>query len=106
MLHGSNSDSAIVQLQHLTDIAANTNAGTEVTRMAFVSNTARTNTFVERMRSVWADFADYRAKRRVFRETVAELSALSNRELADLGINRAEIRRIALAAAEGCDDRH
>lgn len=74
--------------------------------MAFVSNTARINTFGDRMRAATADFAAFRAKRRVYRETIAELIVLSDRELADLGINRAEIRRIAKAAAEGRDDRH
>jgi uncharacterized protein YjiS (DUF1127 family) len=37
---------------------------------------------------------NYRNWRRV-RETVNELNRLSNRELADLGINRAEIERVA-----------
>lgn len=35
---------------------------------------------------------------RVYRTTVTELGALSNRELADLGLNRSMIRRIALEA--------
>ncbi|WP_170478821.1 DUF1127 domain-containing protein [Ruegeria arenilitoris] len=37
---------------------------------------------------------------RVYRQTVNELSALSNRELADLGLNRSMIRRVAMQAAE------
>ena len=36
-------------------------------------------------------FRDWRA----YRQTVNELNALSNRELTDLGISRAEIRRVA-----------
>jgi uncharacterized protein YjiS (DUF1127 family) len=36
---------------------------------------------------------------RRYNRTVNELSALSNRELADLGINRSDIYRIARAAA-------
>lgn len=32
---------------------------------------------------------------RLYRETVSELNRLSNRELADLGISRADIRSVA-----------
>lgn len=39
------------------------------------------------------------ARRRVYRTTVNELRALSNRELADLGLHRSMIKRIALDAA-------
>lgn len=38
---------------------------------------------------------------RVFRQTYDELSALSNRQLADLGIHRSMITRIAMDAAQG-----
>ena len=44
--------------------------------------------------------SDY-AKWRVYRNTVSELSALSNRELADLGLSRAMISSIAHEAAYG-----
>ncbi len=40
-----------------------------------------------------------RARRKVFNATFRELQALSNRELADLGLGRSEIRRVALQAA-------
>jgi uncharacterized protein YjiS (DUF1127 family) len=36
-----------------------------------------------------------------YNRTVAELNALSNRDLADLGINRADIGRIAREAVRG-----
>ncbi|CUH76252.1 DUF1127 domain-containing protein [Tropicibacter naphthalenivorans] len=39
------------------------------------------------------------ARRKVFKETLRELNALSNRELADLGMGRSEIRRVAYQAA-------
>jgi len=39
------------------------------------------------------------AKYRLYRSTYAELSALSNRELADQGLHRSELRRVALEAA-------
>lgn len=35
---------------------------------------------------------------RKYRQTVAELDRLSNRELSDLGVNRADIRSVARAA--------
>ena len=41
------------------------------------------------------------ARRRVYRQTVEELSNLSDRELADLGIHRSIINRVALHAANG-----
>ncbi|WP_167852709.1 DUF1127 domain-containing protein [Pseudotabrizicola sediminis] len=40
-------------------------------------------------------------RRRVFKLTVRELQALSNRELADLGIHRSMITRVANEAAYG-----
>ncbi len=39
------------------------------------------------------------ARYRLYRETLNELSALSNRELADLGLSRSMIRRLAYQAA-------
>ena len=41
------------------------------------------------------------AKRRVYRATHFELSALSNRDLNDLGIPRSNIKRLAMEAAYG-----
>ncbi|MFN3824293.1 MAG: DUF1127 domain-containing protein [Pseudorhodobacter sp.] len=40
-------------------------------------------------------------RRRVFKQTERELNSLSSRELADLGIHRTMITRIALEAAYG-----
>lgn len=40
-------------------------------------------------------------KRKVFRATYHELSALSDRDLRDLGIPRSTIKRLALEAAYG-----
>lgn len=42
--------------------------------------------------------ARYRSWKR-YNRTVAELESLSNRELADLGISRGDIRRVAREAA-------
>jgi uncharacterized protein YjiS (DUF1127 family) len=41
------------------------------------------------------------AQSRVYRTTLSELSALSNRDLADLGIHRSTIKSVALKAAYG-----
>ncbi|MCG7630406.1 DUF1127 domain-containing protein [Epibacterium sp. MM17-32] len=39
------------------------------------------------------------AQYRVYRQTLTELNALSGRELADLGLNRSMLKRVALEAA-------
>lgn len=49
------------------------------------------------LKSAGMRFANYR----VYRKTVSELSALSSRELDDLGISRSMIKRISLEAAYG-----
>ena len=41
------------------------------------------------------------AKRRIYRATFSELSGLSARELADLGMSRSCIRRVAIETAYG-----
>ncbi|MCT4610239.1 MAG: DUF1127 domain-containing protein [Pelagimonas sp.] len=38
-------------------------------------------------------------RRRQFKRTLREMSSLSSRELADLGLNRSEIKRVAYQAA-------
>ena len=42
------------------------------------------------------------ARRKVYRATLSELSALSDRDLKDLGIPRSNINRIAMEAAYDC----
>lgn len=49
----------------------------------------------------WDRFRDAQAKRKVYRDTYHELSMLTERDLADLGIPRSSIRRLALEAAYG-----
>lgn len=70
--------------------------------MAYV-NTTRTaaTTWAEKFANLRTDFTTAMAKRRVYRETVAELGALSDRELMDLGIARSAIRGVATDAAYG-----
>ncbi len=54
-----------------------------------------------RLADVIASWRKAQAKRRIYRRTVRELSALSTRELNDLGISRSMITRIAAEAAYG-----
>ena len=49
--------------------------------------------------------ADRHAKKRVYNTTYSELSALTGRELADLGIHPTEIKRISWEAAYGATPR-
>lgn len=44
---------------------------------------------------------DNRRRYRMYRQTVRELTALTDRELADLGIHRSSISAIAMEAAYG-----
>lgn len=57
--------------------------------------------FADRFASLRADIAHKIATRKVYTTTVAELSALTDRDLADLGLGRSEIKRIAIEAAYG-----
>lgn len=50
---------------------------------------------------LFAGLRDALARRKVYRETLRELKSLSNRELADLGISRSMITRVAVEAAYG-----
>jgi uncharacterized protein YjiS (DUF1127 family) len=55
----------------------------------------------DRLRAAMQHLREVRTRRALFNQTVAELSALSNRDLADLGIARTEIRAIARTHAYG-----
>lgn len=51
--------------------------------------------------SAWIEAAKTRyVRNRMYRQTVNELSALSARELADLGLHRSMIKRVAAQAAQ------
>lgn len=68
----------------------------------FTDTTARSNLIERLMATVTSAFAAIsarHAKRRVYKTTLSELGELSNRDLADLGIARSEVRRIAWQAA-------
>lgn len=59
-------------------------------------NSTQTIGFASVIKTAKTRFARYRLYRRTFNE----LSALSNRELADLGLHRSAIRRVSLQAAQ------
>lgn len=69
--------------------------------MAYATQTSTAGiSFGDRIAALRDTFADYAAKRAVYRSTMNELGALNNRELADLGLSRSGIRRVALEAAK------
>lgn len=70
--------------------------------MAYM-NTTRAADYGLRARfsALTANFGERVARYRLYRQTLGELSALSNRELSDLGISRSQITSIAMDAAYG-----
>ena len=70
--------------------------------MVYATDTAAVGiSFGQRFAEFRASVTDRMAKARVYRATVTELQNLSNRELADLDINRGAINGIAIQAAHG-----
>lgn len=68
--------------------------------MTFVNTTHTYDIgFVQRLRNMVDLAKASAAQRSVYNTTVRELSILSNRDLADLGIHRSNIRAIAYEAA-------
>jgi len=68
--------------------------------MAFITDSrAATVTIADRFATLTSRFADAYTQRKLYNTTFNELNALSNAELADLGIHRSNIRAIALEAA-------
>lgn len=64
--------------------------------MATVANhTYNAISFADRIRAAYEDFKAARALRAQYVETVRELDALSDRDLADLAISRYDIPRLA-----------
>ena len=68
--------------------------------MAFATDTRHTGTgvagYIDTLR---ANVAAWRSRRALFNQTYNELNALSDRDLADLGLARSDIGRIAREAA-------
>ncbi len=73
--------------------------------MAYYNDIAKRGDVLERVLGATSQYfaaaAERRAIRRSYRTTLAELQTLSNRELADLGLHRSELRRIAWESAQG-----
>lgn len=68
--------------------------------MAYVNTTnAPTTSFFARIGTAFDALATRYKNYRLYRETFEGLSALSNRELADLGLNRGELRQVSWDAA-------
>ena len=72
--------------------------------MAISSNNARLQAVLDDLRSGFKRFLlvaqQANERRRIYRATVWELNCLTNRDLADLGISRSHIRRLALEASQ------
>ncbi len=72
--------------------------------MAFFTETHQNHAgLAVRFNALVAAYKEHKARRRVYQQTFGELARLSNRELADLGMARANIRSIAREAAYGND---
>lgn len=72
--------------------------------MAYVSsNRNHTISLTARLGEVLGNFRDAWRAYGVYRQTFNELSALSDRELADLGVARSELARVAYEAAYGAE---
>lgn len=97
----------IVHLQHEAHLPCN-GAGngarddTKVMKMAYVTGARGGSVgLTDRIAGMARELADRWRRYRVFRETMRELEALSDRDLADLGIHRSQIASIAREAAYG-----
>lgn len=70
--------------------------------MAYLAGNRTTRiTLGDRLTEIRTQAAEAWGNWRVYRRTLNELAALSPRELADLGLHRSMLRRIALEAAYG-----
>lgn len=67
--------------------------------MAYATQSIAVTGITTRLAAIAADIADRFARRRMYRVTLRELSSLSGRELADLGIHRSQLHQIARSAA-------
>lgn len=67
-----------------------------------VANTYRAQTgLVDRLAGMIVEVRAALARRAVYAQTLRELDALTNRELADLALSRTDIARVAREAAYG-----
>lgn len=111
LLHSGIGELCIVQAQHSPHVSAEAiekGAAIDVltekgnAKMVLVSDILRGEKKEGfSLNNLRTQFAAYLQRRAVYNQTVRELSALSNRELTDLGISRADIRYLANEAANG-----
>lgn len=69
--------------------------------MAHITQNLPTAGFGHRVAAVFEDLKARYSRYAVYRTTLTELGALTDRDLADLGINRSVIKSVALEAAYG-----
>jgi uncharacterized protein YjiS (DUF1127 family) len=69
--------------------------------MAYLTQTSRREGPLDAVRSMLSALVDTLQTAQRFRQTYAELDALSTRELSDLGLSRSMITRVAYEAAYG-----
>jgi uncharacterized protein YjiS (DUF1127 family) len=70
--------------------------------MAYVDRTRiAQNTWGARLMAIMTRITEDRARRALYSRTVQELNALTDRDLADLGISRLQIEDVAREAAYG-----
>lgn len=67
---------------------------------AFAGHESAANSLFSQIRSYFTNPFAVSDERRAYLETFRELQALSDRDLADIGISRGDIERIAREAAE------
>lgn len=67
--------------------------------MAYTTDT-RSAGLGQRIANLRVTLADRVAKNKIYRSTYNELQALTDRDLADLGISRSMIKRIAIEASQ------
>ena len=67
--------------------------------MAYVNSRSASLSFSDRVSSVVKMVREAVARRQLFNQTVVELSALSDRDLNDLGLSRSSIADVAREAA-------
>ena len=106
-LHGGNSEPAIVRAQHLPHLCLKQTATTVVakeseTHMAYATDFSTVQHGLrDRVTAILKSISEARAQRKVYRRTLDELNAMTQRDLDDLGIAASEIPFIAREAAYG-----
>ena len=102
-LHGSIEAASIVQAQHRRRLGSTAMAETIRTKVRTMTHTsivqAQPGFGTGAVKAALAGGLAYLRKAALYARTVNELNALSDRDLADLGIGRGDVRRLAREAA-------